>query len=210
MPHLADFQRMRIVELNAQKMPHNEIARTVGCCRSTTFDIIKKWRATNSLKDRPKCGRSHKLSERDQRSIRRLVTTGKCESAADAHRHLQELGIKSVSVSTVKNVLHAGGMRSYLMQRKPALNAVQMKKRLDWAKARIDLQLNNWRRMLFSDEAMFYIQGGSAHRWAWRHDTDPVSRRRIIPTKKFGGGSIMVWAAISYHGFAAAVPIQGT
>ena len=57
---------------------------------------------------------------------------------------------------------------------------------------------------------MSHLAVGSTDRWAFCHDADAVFRRCIIPTGKFGGGSIMLWMAIHFHGLAAAVSIQGT
>ncbi|GMF44611.1 unnamed protein product [Phytophthora fragariaefolia] len=63
-----------------------------------------------------------------------------------------------------------------------------------------------WRRVVFSDEKKFKLDGPDGYRYYWhdvRQDPDLFSRRVS------GGGSVMIWAVISWHGKTKLVVLEG-
>ena len=64
--------------------------------------------------------------------------------------------------------------------------------------------------IIFSDESKFnllYLDGKAS---VWREPGTGLNSSHITPTKKFGGGSVMVWRFFSYNGVGKLKFIDGT
>jgi hypothetical protein len=95
------------------------------------------------------------------------------------------------------------------MQHKPLLTPALKAARLDFALARRGMTVAQWRRVIFSDETCIYRLGTSPSCHVWCRSEDDFAAWRVAPTVKFGGGAIMIWAAISVHGLSDLVAIEG-
>lgn len=56
---------------------------------------------------------------------------------------------------------------------------------------------DNWRNVIFSDEKKFNIDGPDGFSYYW-HDLRANDPPRM--SRNYGGGSVMIWGAFSYHG----------
>ena len=90
MPSLSPEKRARILVLLEEKYPAREIARREGVHHSTVTNIRKRWQQTQSYQDAHRMGRPRVASERGERRIAQLVTSGQCRTAADAQQLLRE------------------------------------------------------------------------------------------------------------------------
>ncbi|CAG8738574.1 28317_t:CDS:2 [Gigaspora margarita] len=63
---------------------------------------------------------------------------------------------------------------------------ILLKKYLNWS-------VEDWRSVIWSDESKFKIYGSDGHQYCWKRKNEPFNERNVIPTKKYGGGSVMVW-----------------
>ncbi|KAI4292911.1 hypothetical protein PAPHI01_2185 [Pancytospora philotis] len=64
--------------------------------------------------------------------------------------------------------------------------------------------------MIFTDECKFNVYGPEEPKTVWRRDGELMRPRRIMPTIKHGGGSVMVWGAITSRGVGRLVFIPST
>jgi transposase len=71
---------------------------------------------------------------------------------------------------------------------------------LAFAKKHKSWTVDQWRRVIFSDECKIVRVGASGSRTVWRRAGEPAKPHHVQPTFKFGGGSIMVWACITSEG----------
>jgi hypothetical protein len=67
----------------------------------------------------------------------------------------------------------------------------------------------DWRRVAFSDETYINRPGTSPSRYKWCRSDDDFAAWRVTPKARFGGGVIMILAAISIHGLRSLVAIEG-
>ena len=63
--------------------------------------------------------------------------------------------------------------------------------------------------MNFSDESKFNLIDSDHRGWVWRRPGDAYQERYTLKTKKYGGGSVMVWGCITYHGVGRLHRITG-
>lgn len=66
-----------------------------------------------------------------------------------------------------------------------------------------------WKTVIFSDESKFNLFGSEGKRFVWRKPHTELNQKNIIPTVKHGGGHVMVWGCMSYHGVGNLVFIDG-
>ena len=80
------------------------------------------------------------------------ITSGKLKSSVSVKKALEnDLGVK-VSVSTVKRALYDAGLGGIKKLEKPLLSSKNVKERLNFAKAHQYWTVDDWRRVIFSDE----------------------------------------------------------
>ena len=208
-PLLKQQARIRVIEMRAAGETFSSIAAETGLSVSTVKRVMRKWKETHSIANLPRGHRKRKLNDRDRRSLARLFKSKNVTTLTQAAEMAAELGLPAVSKSTVWRELRRAGLRAYVQKKKPWLTRAQMTVRLKWAKARKSITAESWRRFIFSDEAKILRISHGSRKWTWVLPSTPLSGQGTLGTLHFGGGSIMIWAAISYHGLHCIVPIEG-
>jgi hypothetical protein len=91
-------------------------------------------------------------------------------------------------------------MRSAEKKKKPALSAKNAKARLEFAKRHQHWTVEDWKHVIWSDEAKINRFQSDGRSWYWSHDGDSLQSHYVKETLKHGGGSIMVWGCMTAHG----------
>jgi len=82
-------------------------------------------------------------------------------------------------------------------------------KKLQWAKEHKDWSINQWYKVLFSDESKFEIFGGKRRQYVRRRIDERMINQCVIPTVKHGGGSVTVWGCFAGDKVGDLVRIEG-
>lgn len=164
----------------------------------TVNNYLKKPNSSQTTHKRN--GRPRKLSERHIRYIVRQFELGIFRNARDAcNQLLKDAGI-AVEKTTIARVLRSAGLKSYSKPKKPRLLLYHKKQRLDFARLMKNFPPEAWKSVIFSDESKICTFGPDGNNRAWRRPTKILKDHHVTQTVKFGGKSVMVWGAISYHG----------
>ena len=186
---------------------YRKIAKALGMGLATVQRVANRMRPGRVI---VKTGRPPKLTERNRLYCVRQITIGGKETAVDVARSLkEELGV-SVHVDTVRNALHAKGLGAIVKPKKPLLSAKNVRERLAWAIAHKDWTLDDWKRVVWSDETKINRFGSDGHRYAWKRDAEKVQPRHVDKTVKHGGGNIKLWSCITFEGVGSIVKIDNT
>jgi transposase len=157
----------------------------------------------------PKRGRPNALSVRDKSWVARQITSGKAETATEATKALEEEVGTSASPKTVRRALKEVGLKAIIKQKKPKLSPHHIKARYEFALKHKDWTVDDWKCVIFSDETKINRLGSDGRRWAWKKPGSQLENHHVAGTVKFGGGSLMIWGCMTYHGVGYMCKIDG-
>jgi transposase len=184
----------------------HHIASTTGLSVSTISRIRSKHRSTLS---KSVGGRPRKLSPSDIHYSVRLITSRKADNASQVTKSLQNVVGQSVSVKTVRRGLRAAGMKAVVKRKRPKLSRVHRRKRLEWAERHASWTLDDWKRVIWTDESKINRFGSDGRVWVWKKAGEGLSDRLVEGTVKFGGGNLMIWGCMLWEGVGFATRIDG-
>lgn len=204
---LSQQYRKNIISLLQHNKSTRQIADQLHVSHSTVSRIKKK-----ILPDTQKSsgGRPHVLTEHDERSIIRSISSGHCNTATEAQKNLREHQKINISAQTVRNILKKNGMKAYVKAKKPLITQKHKKQHLEFAKKYKEWTVEDWRNVIFSDETKINRFGADGRKWCWKKPGSALQPNHVKPTVKFGGGSLMVWGCMTAHGVGNLVKIEGT
>jgi hypothetical protein len=78
------------------------------------------------------------------------------------------------------------------MNKAPSITLEHEKARRLWAEKMVDYGMQNWNKMVFSDEKKWNLDGPDGFRYYWN---DLRTEKKTFFSRQNGGGSVMVWAA---------------
>ncbi|KAJ0000165.1 hypothetical protein NQD34_012007 [Periophthalmus magnuspinnatus] len=112
--------RKKIVDLHKSGSSLGAISSCLKVPRSSVQTIIRKYKHHGNVQPSHRSGRRRVLCPRDERALVRNVHIDPRTKAKDLVKMLAEAG-KSVSISTVKRVLHQRGLKGHSARKKPLL-----------------------------------------------------------------------------------------
>lgn len=210
MPRLTHDQRNQAYGMVQSGMNSVQIARRMGCHKSTISRLMQRLEETGSVKDRPRPGQPRKSDERDDRSLRLRVLRNRRKTARQLQREL--LGDRQVRLSTdtIRRRLKAAGLKAYRPYRGIVLTPGHRRARLQWARRHQRTTLAQWNNILVTDECRFLLQKVDGRERVWRRQGERCASACISETDRFGGGaSLMVWGGITGSHRTELVIIQG-
>lgn len=198
--------RNQVIALSQHtSMTTREIATRLNMAQSTVSDLIRRHRETGSVTTsrRGSCGRKRTTTKRaDALLLRESMKNPRLDALALR----RNLGI-TASVHTVRRRLVEGGRPAIKPITKPILTTVMKKKRLAWAHAHRNWTLEQWRKVIFTDESTFCVQ--LAEPRFVRRGREPISPHHMIQKAKFPN-KVMVWGQICYKGCGRIYIVDGT
>ena len=162
-------------------------------------NLLLKYGKTGTVEDQPKCGRQKKLTERAKTTMSHLCNKDQFRHATSITEERNVNYSTSVSVSTVKRTLADFGMHGRIAVREPFLSAANRKNRLQFALENKDGTVEDWGKIIFSDESKFNLYKSDGHTYVRRNSSKTLNPCCIQQTvSKHGGGSVMVWGAFTF------------
>ena len=165
----------------------------VGVSRATVSNVIN--RSKKSIPT-PIIGRPRVFDRHNERYISRLATIGKCSTSTEIQRELKSYSGISASSSTILRTLRSNNIISRYKKKRPQLSKSNRRTRSHFEKTHRKWENEDWDRVIWSDETKINLQGSDGRERTFRKIGEPLRNHNIIPTKKFGGGSIMVWGCM--------------
>ncbi|KAK3556190.1 hypothetical protein QTP70_005587 [Hemibagrus guttatus] len=116
----------------------------------------------------------------------------------------------SVHDSTIRKRLGKNDLHGRVPRRKPLLSKKNIKDRLSFARKHLDDPQDFWENTLWTDKRNIELFGRSLSHYVWHKSNTAFQKKNIIPTVKYGGGSVMVWGCFAASGPGRLAVINGT
>ncbi len=117
------------------------------CQRSWLFRVLYPSMLTESLVGRKKCGRKRCTTNRENRSLMRIVKQNQFKNLGELHNEWTNAGVKASRATTHRCVKE--------------FNYSCRQRRLSWAKEKKNWTVAQWSKVLFSDGSKFCISFGN-------------------------------------------------
>lgn len=197
----------RVVELKSLGFSDDVIARRVSLHRTTIHRLITRYRESgnNPYYRRPKPGRPHKLQERDARHAAIMLARADVTNVTE----LVRTSFLDVSRHTMGRALHKYGLVCRVRRRRPWISPANRAKRRAWAVEHINWTVEDWKRIIFSDESKFMLFKSDGRQYCWIRPGMALNSRFTQKVIKYGGGSVMVWGCVTGEGMGRLHRIEG-
>ena len=133
----------------------------------------------------------------------------KADNAVQVTKSLQDVTNQTLSSQTVRRTLRKAGLRPVVKKKRPLLKAVHRRERLQWAERHQEYTLEDWKRVVWSDETKINCLGSDGRKWVWKEAGEGLTDRQVEGTVKFGGGNLMMWGCMLWEGIGYATRIEG-
>ena len=204
MPYkLSNDTRNNVISLIKAGKGTKNILQATGVSRALVI-LMKKQVDPDRVK--PRGGRVSTVPDFTKQVIAFKVRKGFLLSAKDVQRYLWSLGYK-LQYSSTTQLMRSLGLKTLYKKKKPLIKRTNQKKRLEWAKKHRDWTVEDWNKVIFSDETKINRWGSDGAQITWKHKDDPLRPHNYQTQLKGGGGSMMVWGCMTSSGVGYACRI---
>jgi transposase len=189
---------------------NRKISKIVDVSEKCVRTTLKNYKNNNNVKDLPRSGRPSKLNARDKSLIFREVRKDPRKSLKDLTSEFNfSRHTHSVCIETVRKALKQKGIGSYKPLRKPLLTVRDRIKRMRWCRERLNWSVEDWAKVIWSDESNFEIFNRKSQIYVKRLCGEKFNARFCTPMIQGGGGSVGIWGCFSYKGIGCISLYQG-
>lgn len=167
--HFSDDLKQRIIKLLKEGNTQRKVAEMLNCSHSAISYINKKFNEIGSVVNRTRCGRPRSTSKRDDRQLRQIVQNLRRGTSKEINGNWAQ----NVCDRTVRNRLNEMGYSFCKAKTKPFLTKLHRKKRLEWCKEHRHWTVDDWKKVIFSDESRVCIGAGdNVGQFVWRKTSE--------------------------------------
>jgi transposase len=208
---LTTEERVKAITLLNEGYSSRVVAEKLGrnVHHTSILRLKKKYQETGSVDNKPVSGRPRKLNDRQERSTVRKILTRECTTAVEVQKSLKVNEDIEVSANTIRRTLKERGLVSRVKKKKPLLSKINIQKRLAFAKRHQNWTVEDWSKVVWSDESKFKVFGSDGKEYYWKRPNEPLQKHHIKPVVKHGGGSVFVWGCFTFLGVGYLTRIDG-
>lgn len=200
---LNEEERIEVISMSSKGLTNRAIAKQMKVSHQSIGTILQRWKTCGMVKDRKRSGRRRSTDRITDRQMVRIATKDRFITADEIR---QRIGVP-VSLSTVIRRLKEKGLKSRFATKKPLISERNRKKRLEWCKKHEQWTVDDWSKVLFSDESPFWVRCKRAKR-AWSKRGEGLRPETCQATVKHGV-KINVWGCFAAHGVGELYLVDG-
>lgn len=169
--------------------------------------IISRYNERGHVEKMPKSGRPRKTTLWMDRRIKRISQRDPWLSGPRIIAEIPEL---EVSPRTVQRRLVEAKLYSRRPAKKPLVSERNRLARLEFVRRHLNWTVQDWKKILFSDETRYKIFNSDGMRRVRRPVNTRFHPKYVTPTIKHGQGSVFLWGCFSWSGVGPLHFIDGT
>jgi len=109
----------------------------------------------------------------------------------------------------VRNTLKEASLKAVVKKKKPLLSATHRKRRLAFALKYQHWTVEDWKRVIWSDETKTNRIGSDRQGYVWKKKGEGLTSQEVKGTVKFQGGLLMIWGCIGWNGVGVLSEVEG-
>lgn len=205
---LTPDKKNAVLELFLKGLKPSEVCRLLEIPYSTVFNILKKFKTSGTLENKPRSGRPKIVTDRAYRQLERLVKTNRRSTLGDITSRFNQGRQKKVSRRTVQHHLKKHGYSRRVCRKKMVIKVENRKKRLAWCLQKRKWSVEEqWKKVIFSDESQV-VMGNDGRVYVWRKRGEG-HRPDLLPTQSKRKFSVMIWGCVCWHGVGTLTRVIG-
>lgn len=206
--HLSNDECVRASTLLEEGRSMRYVANLLGVNHSTISRMARRLRETGTHHRRRGQGRRRATNQIDERFLRQQVLRNRKCTSRELSNQLETVRNVRISALTVRRRLKEAGLASRRPASAPLLTADHKTRRLRFARDHAQWTVDDWKRVLFTDETRVSLKSPDGRDRVWRRPGERFSECAISQKEPFGGGSKMFWGGICFEARTELVPIR--
>jgi transposase len=183
--HLSEIGVVKLVTLLQEGHSQQEVARRLGVSQSVVSRAWRRYRETGIYHRRQGQGRKRKTTYAEDRLLGISAKRKRFCTARELKNDLQLATGTTVSTDTIRRRLSEAELKPYRPATGPVLTAAHRRARFQFTHRHADLQIEDWRHVLFTDESRFCLSTNDRRRREF--GGDQVNDLFNMPYKKWNG-----------------------
>jgi transposase len=192
---LTEEQRWSIVALHNDNRSNTYIAKHLHCHRDTVRAVLARHAATGSPGSGSRSGRPRCT---DERADEQIALVGRVEKFTSPRQVRRKLNL-DCGRRTVDRRLQEAGLFGRVARHKRNYTAEEVRKRLSFAEGYKGWTVEQWSKVLFSDEKCFYGNGFCGRVWVRRPKGEALNPEYCMD-KQAHPVKVNVWASFCASG----------
>ncbi len=194
---MTDAERWRAIGMLEAGMSLRAVGRHFGRSHTTIARLLKKTNTKGSV-SHAGAGAARHTTPRADRRLLRLVRGNPTLPATLLRLIWDERSRRGniLSAGTIRSRLREQGLRSRKMRKRPKLSPAHVAWREKWAMQRVHWRVQQWRRIIFTDESRFHLFRNDGRIRVWRMPRQEILQQHVQSTQQ-QGPSLHVWAGIT-------------
>ena len=195
--HTSPEKAAQVIALIENGLKQRAVARQLHMTRGAVRRVCERYEETRSFRRRPGTGGKRYTTDRDDRFIVSTMLRNRRLNAIQVQQQLRETRGVTISQWTVRRRLKESNMTPKTPAIGPKLTPAHRQARLRFALEHLNWTLEQWESVLFSDETRICLYGSDQRRKVYRRPGERFAECCIEERIAYGGGSCMIWDAIS-------------
>lgn len=195
--HTTPEEAAQVIALIGNGLSQRTVARQLSMTRAAVRRVCQRYEETGLFHRRPGTGRKRFTTALDDRFIVLSSLRNRRLNAVQVQQQLREIRGVVISQWTVRRRLEESNLTSRTPAIGPKLTPAHRQARLRFARDHLNWTLEQWGSVLFSDETRICLYGNDRRRKVYRRTGERFAECCIEERIAYGGGSCMIWCAIS-------------
>ena len=191
--HLSDIQIAFVLAFDKVKVTQRKIASFIKCSRKAVRNALANYAFETFQGRHERREYQRKTTKREDRYITRALMQHNDLPLRD----ITNLLPVKISEATLRRRRSEVGLRSFIAAKKPGLRPENIEARLQWALEHINWSVEDWKRVIWSDESSIWVGVNPRRQWVIRPPGERLNRKYVKKTFKSAQVKVMVWACFT-------------
>jgi len=190
---LTDIEIAKILGCSKAGAPQRTIAEWLKATKTSVQRALTMYSFDTFQGRKPRREYQRATTEREDRYIERALKQNSDLPLKDITNIIDP----SISTATLRRRRTEAGLGSFVVTEKPGLRPENMEARLAWAQRYKDWTIEDWKRVIWSDESSIWIGVNPRRRWVIRPPGERLNPQYMKRTYKTAHVKVMVWACFT-------------